>query len=293
MDTKSLDEMESLAHEYVDRRRNEQAKGVISQGLASYPDSTELRYLSAHIDYVEDREDEALHKVEDVLSSSPSHFGARMLRARLLENVDRLEDAEATWLELLAEFPESADCYAGYAGLMIRALKLDKAERLLTEGLRLEPENPDCLYFGSLIDVIRNRKHGSEARLHLHDLITRHPERIQSSIALVIALSDRGDNAEALRVARELLASFPGSRRILELVKSLELQTHWSLLPLYPMQRWGWGGAIAVTIAIWIVLQAMSAGGVSPPVRTAVALGLLIYIAYSWIWPPILKRILR
>ena len=63
------------------------------------------------------------------------------------------------------------------------------------------------------------------------------------------------------------------------------------MIPMYPMQRWGWGGAIAVTAAGMIGLRV--AGSALPAsIVTPIALLWLGYCVYTWVWPSILKKLI-
>ena len=84
---------------------------------------------------------------------------------------------------------------------------------------------------------------------HLLRLLQAHPEQVITATTLVVALSEQGRSREALRIAQELLRNQPDNPHVLALVRELKMQTHWTMLPLYPMQRWGWGGAAAVSVA--------------------------------------------
>ncbi|MEJ0038471.1 MAG: hypothetical protein WDO68_20730 [Gammaproteobacteria bacterium] len=75
-----------------------------------------------------------------------------------------------------------------------------------------------------------------------------------------MALTQQGRNREALRIAQELLRNQPDNPHYLSLVRELKMQTHWTMLPLYPMQRWGWGGAAAVSVAGIIGVRALGQG---------------------------------
>jgi tetratricopeptide (TPR) repeat protein len=275
------------AHVLVERRRFAQARQVIAQGLKEYPENSELLYLGAFVDYSEDRNEEAMKAIQSVLARDPQHYGARRLCAHLHEEAKALAQAERLWIDLLREYPEDADCYCGYAELMLKTLNLEKAERLALEGLRHRPEHPGCLYVTSLANVIRGRRGADNASLA--QLLAAHPEHVRSSLALVIALADRGENRAALRVAQELLRTRPESEHYVRLVRDLKMRSHWSLIPLYPMQRWGWGGAIAVTFGGIIGLQFARA---NLPAAEANILGFvwLAYVVYSWTWPQLLRK---
>ena len=279
------------AEALVERRRFAHARVVISHGLRHFPENTNLLYLAAFIEYVEDQHEAAMKTIHQVLARDPEHKGARRLCAHLHEEAKEYPQAEALWIGLLREYPEDADLYAAYAELMLKTLNLEKAGRLAKEGLRHEPENASCLYVAAIIDVIEGGGSRSAKQENLRTLLRQHPEHERTAFALVIALNDRGQHRDALRIAQELLRSQPDSQQYVALVRELKMQSHWSMMPLYPMQRWGWGGAAAVSIAGIVGVRALS-NVVSEPVALTIIYTWLIYCIYSWVWPSILRKII-
>jgi tetratricopeptide (TPR) repeat protein len=226
-----------------------------------------------------------------VLASDPKHYAARMLCAHLHDEAREFPQAELLWIELLREYPEDPDCYAAYAELMLKTLNLEKAGRLAREGLRHAPDHHGCLYVATLIDLIRGGGSRDTESENLKRLLTEHPEHVRSSIVLVVALNDRGEHRQALRVAQELLRNQPDSSHLVSLTRELKVQSHWSMVPLYPMQRWGWGGAAVVTVVGVLGLRAAS---YALPGQAMANLSLLWlgYVIYSWTWPSILRKLL-
>jgi len=278
----------SEAHALVERRRYAHARATISHGLRHFPDNTELLYLAAFVDYASDDRETAMQTVLRVLSTNPQHYGARRLCAYLHEAKKEYAQAEELWIALLREYPEDADCYGAYAELMLKTLNLEKAGRLAKEGLRHNPDQPVCLYVGALIDVISGKRGQSE---HLVRLLQAHPEQVITATTLVVALSEQGRNREALRIAQQLLRNQPDNPHFLALVRELKMQTHWTMLPLYPMQRWGWGGAAVVSVAGIVGVRAMG-NAVPEPFRSVVVYTWLAYVIYSWVWPSILRKMI-
>jgi predicted Zn-dependent protease len=279
--------IELEARALVERRRYAQAQLTVSRGLRAFPESVELQYLAAIIDYASDRPEEAMQAVTALLSRAPHHFGARALYARLLEGARQLPEAERVWIDLLREYPQSADCFAGYGELMLKTLNLEKARRLAQEGLRQSPEHAGCLYLAAMIDLIRHRGGGESEPLQR--MLREHPEHVRSALALVMALSEKGNDRGALRVAQELLRNRPDSPPLLKLVRNLKARTHWSMLPLYPLQRWGWTGAIVLTLLGIFGLQ-LGERALRPSVFEALTWVWLAYVLYSWTWPRLLRR---
>lgn len=286
---RELEAIEHEGHALVERRRYSQARDTVSRGLKDFPESVELQYLSAFIDYASERPEQAMQGVRALLSQAPQHYGARMLYAHLLEGAKDLAEAERVWIDLLRDYPGSADCFAGYGELMLRTLNLEKARRLAREGLRESPDHAGCLYLAAMIDLIHHRR-GAQGE-HLQDMLREHPEQVRSAYALVIALSAKGNDRSALRIAQQLLRHQPDSPHLLALVRTLKSRTHWSMLPLYPMRRWGWNAAIAITLLGIIGLRAAERT-LPPPVVTTLTWIWLVYVVYSWVWPRLLRRYL-
>jgi tetratricopeptide (TPR) repeat protein len=276
----------------LERRRYPQAQLSVSRGLLEFPDSTELQYLAAFIDYAQDRDDAAMQGIKAVLAQAPQHYGARRLCAHLHEHARELVEAERMWIDLLRDHPQSADCYAGYGELMLKTLNLEKAQRLAEEGLRQSPDHAECLYLATMIDLIRGGRGGRGIESeHLQRMLREHPEQVRSAVALAIALSEGGNDRGALRVAQQLLRNQPDSKQFLGLVRQLKIRTHWSMLPLYPMQRWRWAGAIGVTL-LGITAVRLSES-VLPPTVSGILLFLWVgYVVYSWTWPGLLRRLI-
>jgi len=278
------------AHALVDRQRFALARQVLAEAVLAYPDHAELLYLLAFVDYSQDEIASAERTVNAVLSKAPQHYGARTLRAALCEEQKHYAEAEATWIDLLHDYPEEPDCYAGYANIMLITLHLGKAQRLTQEGLRLDPDHSRCLFIACLIQVIQGRSLLKEGNL-LQQLLREHPAQVSTLVALVIALEQRGDNRAALRVAQQLVAMHPGSQQFVDVVRTLKYKTHWSMLPLYPMVRWGWGGAAVLT---GVGLVGVRIAGYALPTHAAYAVIYLwlAYVVYSWVWPSILKKLI-
>lgn len=272
----------------IDRRRYDQARGRVTDALRAAPDDVELLYYSAFLDWVQDRNDDAETTLGRILALDPGHYGARLLLGQLLQEGKRYAEAERVWIEMLRESPEDADLYGHYGGLMLVALEVDKARRLALEGLRHEPEHEHCLFVAAISDLIDGRPLGDNERITT--LVQAHPEHVRTGYALMIALEDRGDDRQAMRIAQQLLRAQPDSAELVEVVRAFRRKTHWSMLPLYPMQRWGWTAALGMWAAVAVGLP-MIAPGLPKGVVLAITLVWLLYVVYSWVWPHILKRL--
>ena len=160
-------------------------------------------------------------------------------------------------IELLRENPEHAHYYGRYAQLMLRTLNVAKSRQLALEGLKYDPDSVECLSAQVVCDFIE--RPGNSASQALQQLLVRHPQSAHTLLLIVIALEQRGDRSEALSIARELLRAQPDNEELVDLVKQLRLVTHWSMLPLWPVLRFGWAGSVG----IWLDRRDRSVGTAS------------------------------
>jgi tetratricopeptide (TPR) repeat protein len=273
----------------LERRRTSQARALLKPALAAHPDHTGLLLQSAWTDYLEDRNDEALTTVRQVLLAEPKDQSARLLYFELLLESGDNAEAERVIIELLREYPEHAHYYGRYAQLMLKTLNIGKSHQLALEGLKYDPDNTECLGAQTICDFIE--RPGGTTSQGLQQLLVRHPQSARTLLLVVVALDQRGDRREALSIARELLRAQPDNESLVDTVKQLKLATHWTMWPLWPVMRFGWTASVVIWLLAVFGLNALRRS--DPELAGTVGLVFLGYVAYSWIWPPLLKRLLR
>lgn len=276
----------------LDRRRLAAARSVLAKALPKYPDSPTLLQYSAWVDWMEDRLDDALTTIGRILELDPGSYSARFLLARIRTEQQRLAEAEAAAIDLLKDFPEEPALYALYARIMLLSFNIEKAERLAAEALKRDPRHEDALNVHVLCGFISSP--GREQRERLHKLLAEHPDQTDSIVRLVQSLIDDGKTRQAYELSRELVRSNPDNEGIVQLATSLRRVSHWSMFPLWPMQKWGWGASIGLWLAVLILLKSeLLAGTPLEAWEGRIALLFLGYVVYSWVWPPLLGRLLR
>ncbi len=228
---------------FIERRRLADAKRVLAQALTQYPQDPDLLFQSAQAEWLGDENETAEKTVRQVLVSNPEHAPARQLLAFMLIERKEYADAELLLIGLLREYPESAELYGRYSQLMLRTLHLEKAEQLAREGLRYDPEDDECLMATALCETARS---GARPNAGLQKLLAAHPESMSAVHALVVALVDSGRIDEAHRIAQGAMRADPANEHLVELVRELRIQNHWSMKPLWPLQKWGWGASVAM-----------------------------------------------
>jgi predicted Zn-dependent protease len=274
------------AGELLDRDRVAQARQLLASALREHPSHMGLLYELARADYLADDNDAAQAALARVLAQDPHHVNARVLMCQIEQEAGNLAHSEEIILGLLRENPGHDLLYAMYARLMLRALNFDKASRLADEALRLDSQSDAGLRARALCDLVM-QKDGRPSE-SLVRLVASNPNDLHTMHMVVVALIHDRRTREAYLLARELLRANPNNAAVLDLVRALRLERHWSLAPLRPLQRWGWSGSIGLWLGGILVLRVLSqtAPAWTGPVTTA----LLVYVAYSWIWPPLLRR---
>jgi tetratricopeptide (TPR) repeat protein len=270
----------------VERRRTAQARVRLKGALAQHPNDWRLLLQVAWVEYLDRHFDAAMATLRQVLAQAPHSEPARALLFDLQLEQNELVAAEQVVVELLRERPQAAHYYARYAEVMIRAMQLQKARALCQEGLKCHADDPGCLAAASLCDLIE-RPRGATSHA-LQQLLVHHPQWLRTLLLVTIALHDRGDYNGASRIAQELVRAQPDNADIVQLAAELKATTHWSLLPLWPLRRWGWGGSIALWLLGIVAVQTLArSNSVAAGILGFCILG---YALYSWVWPPILRR---
>ncbi len=275
----------------VDRRRYAAARDILGKVLPNYPDSPALLQYAAWIDWFEDKVEEALATVERILEIEPGSYSARFLLARIRAEQDQYAEAESVLIELLKEYPEEPALYAFYARIMLQTFHVGKAEKLANEALRRAPDHQDALNVHVLCGFIASP--GNEQRERLQKLLREHPDQLDTTLRLVQLLVDQGKHREAYQLSRELVRHSPDNEGLVEMANELRRASHWSLVPLWPIQKWGWAASIGIWLAVVVLLRSEIL--VDTPFegyQAPIALVFLVYVVYSWVWPPLLKRLL-
>lgn len=277
------------ASELLDRNRIAQARQVLGAALRKQPQHAGLLYELARADYQADANDSAAATLARVLAQEPGHVPARLLMFHIEQEAGRLVRAEEIILGLLREDPAQAVFYALYARLMLQALNFAKAGQLVDEALRRDPQLPLALRTRTLCDLVMN-KPGARSDA-LVRLLADDPGDLRTMHLVVVALVHAGRTREAYQLSRELLRADPTNTAVVALVRSLRVDTHWSQWPLWPLRRWGWYGSVALWVGSVIGIRMLDQA--APVLVFPATMLLLAYVVYSWVWPPLLRRLIK
>ena len=289
MDSETPDIAQDLQmlQELSARNRTAQMRTILQRLLPSHPDHHDVLYYAAQVDWLEDKDEDALATVSQLVEKYPDSFWGRMLLFRVLEGLGRRGEAEGVVLELLREYPEDALLYGRYSILMLESMQVDKAGQLAARAIAIDPDNEVALTASVLHQLVTDP--GEPATQRLNELVSRYPDTVSTLLMVVAVLSEQDQNKEALRIAQEVLRHSPDSQGVVDLVIALKTSSHWSMVPLRPLQKWGWGASIAIWF-VMIMLLRNAEGTPIEPYALPLAIAFIGYVIYSWVWPPILKR---
>jgi tetratricopeptide (TPR) repeat protein len=266
----------------------EQARKKVGEMLRENPSSLQALTYSALIENRQGENSKALELVSRALVLDPRNEFALEIQFDVFRELKRFSEAENTILSLLRMAPEKGNCYAKYALLMLVTLNLDKAQKLIAEARHLSPNELTVKVVSLLIDFAVGADTDRDYRLS--DLIRNYPDQVQTTVAIILILGENGRHKEALKISQELLRTNPSDPDFLDIVINLKILAHPLMIPLYPVKRWEIGGALVYILwAVVLIAAFRFLGEWSLPLF----LCFIAYMAYSWIVPFYLKKIIR
>ena len=277
----------STIEHLIDIKRFPQARSEVEKRLQSEPNNTQLLFYSAQIHWMNDENIEGIEVAEVGLSYAPNDEGLRYLLFELLKDESRYQEAELIIIELIKSNPRDDDYLRGYSELMLFTFHLKKAKALILEALRISPDDVSNIHIATLIDIVDGNLEHSEQKIQ--KLIADDPDNQHILFLLLVQLIEKKKTKEALILAQELLRSDPQNNYLIDIIVDLRSTTHWSAIPLWPINRFGWIASIGLWFIFVILLKAESHYNISwLSYITWIYLGWCIY---TWLHNPIYKRI--
>jgi hypothetical protein len=90
---------------------------------------------------------------------------------------------------------------------------------------------------------------------------------------------------------RGILRAAPDNESVVEAMVESRVASHWTTVPLWPLTRYGWIGSgvlWAIAVGSFLLTRVFSPDLTGPLIAVY-----LVYVVYSWVWPPLLKRWLK
>ena len=274
----------------IDLNRYQEAKALVQVAILEEPGDAELFFAAAFIENELNQTDKAYELVLEGLSKEPLHKGLRYLQFVLLKGERKFVDAEEVIISLLKEYPAEPDFLCGYARLMMATFHLEKARALCNEALRISPEHQQANNVSFLLNICEGNTEVSNEELK--QIVLQEPESEQTLSLIAVHLLEKKQYRQAESIMQELVRIDPNDQDYIDTVIEIKTVTHWSSLPNWPLNRFGWPASIFIWFVALVLIRVV---GNSPDATwvTPFAFGYLGWVVYTWVQPFILKAILK
>ena len=184
-------------------RRFEEAEQAATEAIERRPDDPDIHTTAARVASDQDREDEAVTRVDRALAIDPRHLWALRSRMDFLRWARRFSEAEETATEAIEHRPNDPDILTAAAWVASGQDHYDEAVTRVDRALAIDPRHSWALR--SRMDFLRWARRFSEAEETATEAIERRPDdpEIHVTAAWVAGGQDHYDKAAA-RVDRAL-----------------------------------------------------------------------------------------
>jgi Flp pilus assembly protein TadD len=284
-----LSEIQFRIQGLIERGRFDQARKTLPEAFSMDPDDFGNHMLAGRVALELEDYDAARSSVARALALHPASIDAGLLMFSVQRHSEQFPEAEQTILGLLRDNPDDSQMFGCYAELMLRTLHLKKAGALAAEALRLDPSERLARTVSLLVRIIEGDREGAVAELE--ELVRDDPGTLQAAWGIVAVLQSEHRYGEALDVMRGILHSAPDDGSIVEAMVELRAASHWTVAPLWPLNRYEWLGSGALWAAA--LGSFLLSRRFAPDLTTPLLTFYIVYVVYSWVWPPLLKRWLK
>jgi tetratricopeptide (TPR) repeat protein len=228
---------------------------------------------------------EAADSFATVVTVKPGEVAAHALAAESFVRCQRLGAAEQHLLRGLAASPKSTDLLEVYCSACARGGQTEKARALLQRLLECDPDNEAAFRLRILIEFVEGSDEGlyQATRQYLDELA----DTPENALATGKAMLDGGRISGALRCFSEALRQDPGLReRHPDFFREIGVLESPFLLPSRLLDRYGRWLPWAVGAVTVLALQSLhlAAGAIF-------AAGFALFLLYSWVAPPLVRRL--
>jgi Flp pilus assembly protein TadD len=271
-----------LAEHYLDVDQAQRALDALER---AHPEDAALAAgLRARALLVLERYAEAADSARAGLAIEPEDPELLAQLAIALWKMGQLAEAERAVLGALDLEPDDPSLLCIYAHIVANAGQLEKAERLVERALQWAPDDPTVLQTQAEIAYLQGRDKVAERAVR--EALEVDPEAPHSQALLGVAAAERGDSRAAAAHLRRAAELDPSVEHFTETARALRVATHPLLIPMWPIERFGQG-------PVWIagIATVLVAGRLAPsPFAELIILLWLVYVAYTWIAPPLVGR---
>lgn len=193
--------------------------------------------------------------------------------------------AERTYLDALALDPSNPVLLCWYALLCILVEQRDKASRLLALAVDEAPDHP--IVYLTRIELAHANGDDRTAERVSGEFLGRYPDNAAALALHGRSAAMRGRMVAAYRSLRQAVAADPTEPRFAEAAMEARVNAHPLLIPLRPLYRIGPLKGWLIAVVVILGLRALD----QLPAAALVGGLWLLYSAYSWIAPSLVRRL--
>lgn len=204
----------SRARDLLVAKRPDEAIKVLLEGLASYPDDSELHCLMAQAHIVSGRPAEALKASTDAVRIAPDDEWAHRLRSIALRQLGRKRESVDAAAEAVRLEPASCTTHLILAEAQLAAGHADQAYAEASEARRLDPESSSA--YDALGRCLLVKKQFAGAEASFRHALQLDPNYAAAHNNLGVALQRQGrrvDAVHAYNAAAKIDPTFETARK--------------------------------------------------------------------------------
>jgi tetratricopeptide (TPR) repeat protein len=230
----------------------------------------------------------ALRSAEEGLRRDAESLPLLALAAAGEARLGRLEQAETHLLAALRIEPESTFLLAAYADVLVQGGALDKAKRVLERADRIDPDDPAVIRAHITLAYVSNDN--KEVRRQSRRLLAEvDPEDPFGHAMLGSQEIERGSFRRASTHFDTAARHDLSDEDLVAVAREGRVYMSPLFWPLWPIQRFGPAKTWVAAIATMALLRASGLD----TAFVVFAVVYIVWVAYTWIVPPVARRILR
>jgi tetratricopeptide (TPR) repeat protein len=237
--------------------------------------------------YYSNRVDDAMAAVQSGLRIAPEWSPLLELLAQCHLSRHDLVAAEEAVLAALRADAEDPDLYALYAQIVAAAGQTEKARKLLAQARRLDPEHADAVRVEAAIAA--SRFDHQETLRRGRELLSIDPQDSRAHLLTGEVLHHRGDVGDAAEHLRTAVVNDPTDELAAEIARDNLVWRHPLMWPLLPAKKFGSAKVWIAGISVLLLARTMRNNAIT----LTLACVWIAYCVYSWVVPPIVRRLVR
>jgi len=268
------------ARHYYELGRYEQALAKLDHLLSISPNDGYILYLRAGCLFYLDRYDEAIDYCNQALTNGFSVTECSYLLGQILMATNRYAEAEECFLAALREDPQRADVMAAYGYLMLKTGYDKKARKLLEEAISVDPSDEVVLHYKFFYHLAKDKR-GDQIEV-LEKYLQSCDSEVRKLIKIGIMEAGSGNYKAARENFRQAFLLDPTDEHILSLIQDLEKSSSILYFPQRIIERIG--GPAVIWLGMVVTLLILLGLGLSKAAGIAAIIYIVICI-YSWVVP--------